>query len=139
MRKIIIILLFFLVSCRSKQTYTKQSRIVDTLVKVEFQSISKPINSIVDFRLKCDSLGNIPDINYKTKSGKNKANISIKNNRLNVGVETAESKVKIDTIYKTKFIEKKQEKEDIRYRTPFWHWIAHILAVIIIFVAIKYF
>jgi hypothetical protein len=76
---------------------------------------------------------------FKEVSGSNSASISKdEKGRLRMDLITGLSRVKTDTIYVDRFIEDKKSVEVVRYKTPLWHWFAHIVAILLIFILLKF-
>jgi len=132
---ILIVLLLF--SCKAKETTIERTKQSDTLITKSFNYKSKPITTNYDIELECDSLGNIRQVDFNETSGQNKASISIKENKLLASLKTGLSETKVDTIYKTEFKDVYRDKEIIRYKTHPYHWIAHLLAILIIIIILK--
>ena len=133
------ILFLLLFSCKSKQTTTERTILSDTLRTVQLETKTKPIDINYKFDLKCDSLGNVTAVDFNQTSGENTANLKIKNNQLLAQLKVAETSNKIDTIYKTKFKYIYKDKEVIRYKVSPWHWLGHLIGLIIIYLVWKFF
>jgi hypothetical protein len=130
--------LLVLFSCKAKKEVTKTTNKSDTLIIRSFDYISKPIDTKYTIDLECDSLGNVRNVNQNQTSGDNSASLVIENNQLKARLQTAQSQITVDTIYKTKYKTKKIKDLEIRYRTPLWHWFAHALSLIIVFILIRF-
>jgi len=130
--------LLALFSCKAKKEVTKTTNKSDTLITRSFDYVSKPIDTNYTIELECDSLGNVRNVNQKQTSGDNSASLVIENNQLKARLQTAQSQIKVDTIYRTKFKTKTVTDLEVRYKTPLWHWFAHALSIIIIFILIRF-
>ena len=133
------ILFLLLFSCKAKEKSIERTYVSDTLKTVQFETKTKPIDINYKFDLTCDSLGNVKPINFNQSSGDNLANLKIKNNQLLAQLKVAETNNKIDTIYKTRFKNVYKDKEVIRYKVSAWHWLGHLIALVIIYLVWRFF
>jgi len=131
-------LFMLLDSCKSKKVSTERTQISDTLKTKSFEYVSRPITTDYQLGLECDSLGNVREVSKKETSGENVFNLQIKNNQLQVKQQTGESRIKTDTIYKTKFKEKIVSDEIVKYRAPVWHYYVHVLSGVMILVLLYF-
>jgi len=129
-----IILFLLLDSCKSNKVSTERTELSDTLQTTSIEYVSRPITTNYQLGLECDSLGNVREVSKKETSGENVFDLQIKNNQLQVKQQTGESRVKTDTIYKTKFKEKIVSNEVVKYRSPVWHYYVHILSGLVILI-----
>ena len=133
---ILAVIYFFIMSsilgCRSKKKTVERTIIQDTLKTVRLESKTKPIDVNYKFDLVCDSLGNVRPVSFQEASGDNTAKLKIINNQLLAQLKVAESKSKIDTIYKTKYKNHYIDRELVKYRTPFWVWTVFIILVLLL-------
>ena len=133
------LLIFSLLSsCKSKKVSKERTELSDTLQTKSFEYVSRPITTNYELGLECDSLGNVRDISKKETSGDNVFDLQIKNNQLQVKQKTGESRIKTDTIYKTKFKEKIVSDEVVKYRSPIWHYYVHVLSGVVILVLLYF-
>jgi len=122
-----------LTSCRSKKVSTQRTQISDTLIKVEFESKTKPIDINYKFDLVCDTIsGEVRPVSFQEQSGDNLADLRIENNQLLARLKIAETTNKVDSTYQKEKKEVIKEVEVVKFRTPFWHWIVHGLFLIAI-------
>ena len=131
-------LFMLLDSCKSKKVSTERTQISDTLKTKSFEYVSRPITTDYQLGLECDSLGNVREVSKKETSGDNVFDLQIKNNQLQVKQQTGESRIKTDTIYKTKFKEKTVSDEIVKYRAPVWHYYVHVLSGVVILVLLYF-
>ena len=137
---LVVILTILLFACKAKETTTERTYVSDTLKTVSLNYKSKPIDSNYTIDLICDTItGEVKPIYIKESSGDNLAELQIINNQLRAKLKTAESNTKIDSTYQSKDKEVNESKKTIIYRTPIWHWLAHVIAILIIFLIWKYF
>ena len=131
-------LFMLLDSCKSKKVSTERTQISDTLKTKSFEYVSRPITTDYQLGLECDSLGNVREVSKKETSGDNVFDLQIKNNQLQVKQKTGESRIKTDTIYKTKFKEKIVSDKIVKYRAPVWHYYVHVLSGVVILVLLYF-
>jgi len=128
-----ITLLFILLGCgSSKET---ASTVVKDKVVIKTEYISMPIETNYDFKLECDSLGNVKPINFLKSSGVNKADFSIEDNTLDIRLLTGESR---DTsIKETSSSDTEVREKKTIYVTPFWIYPTFISLILIIIGLVK--
>jgi len=131
-------LFMLLDSCKSKKVSTERTKLSDTIRTNSVEYVSRPITTNYQLGLECDSLGNVREVSKKETSGENVFNLQIKNNQLQVKQQTGESRVKTDTIYKTKFKKKIVSDEVVKYRSPLWHYYVHFLSGVMILVLLYF-
>ena len=131
-------LFMLLDSCKSKKVSTERTKLSDTIRTNSVEYVSRPITTNYQLGLECDSLGNVREVSKKETSGENVFNLQIKNNQLQVKQQTGESRIKTDTIYKTKFKEKIVSDEIVKYRAPVWHYYVHVLSGVMILVLLYF-
>lgn len=129
----LLILIALLFSCTAKKTTTERTQISDTLIRTSLEYKSKPISNNYVIDLVCDTVtGKVKPVNFSETSGNNYASLLIENNQLKAKLRTGESEKKIDTIYKTKFKDVYKDREVVRYKTPFVHWVIHFIFLLFI-------
>ena len=132
---LLIVLLF---GCKAKETTVKRTQISDTLITKSFDYVSQPIETNYSFSIECDSLGNVKEIKTFESSGSNSTSVNLQNNQLDLRLLTGLSRVKTDTIYKTKYKDKYKTNDVVRYKTPLWMWITIILQALIIILLLRF-
>jgi len=138
-RTILMLLFCFLalLGCKSKKTTVERTQTSDTLITKSFEYVSQPIETTIRIDEVCDSLGGVKDFFTTETSGNNQAKVYTKDNTLSIDLLTGMSKTKTDTIYKTKFKDVYKDREVIKYRTPFWHYLAHIIFLILLLLYVR--
>ena len=128
-----------LLGCKSSEKTTQTTSRSDTLITKSLDYTSRPIDTNYDIQLRCDTVtGKVKPVSQKQTSGSNSASLVIENNRLKAKLQTGQSKIKSDTIYKTRYKTKTKTSEIVRNVTPAWHWWAHLISLITI-AALLYF
>ena len=120
----IFLLLFFFISCKSKQVITEYK---DRIVK-DTTYITKTIKEVERFtdtltiKQPCDSLGNLKPFKQLISTKQGKVSIQGKNNVITAEIDLNAYKEILEKEYKSKLDKNTiiKEKEVIRYRTPFW-------------------
>ena len=126
--KYLIVLLFLLMSCASKKESTKVVYKDREVIKTEY--VSQPIQTDYNFKLECDSLGNVKPISFIKSSGVNKADFNIEGNVLDIRLLTGESR---DTsIKETSSSDTEVKEKKTIYVTPFWIYPTFISLILII-------
>lgn len=140
-RYLLILFIAWLVfGCKAKEKTTERIKISDTLIRTSLTYKTAPIKSEYTINLECDTItGKVKPVNFKETSGDNSAKLKIENNQLKALLEIAEIESKTDTIYKTQFKHVYKDREVVRYKTPFWHWWAHLVAFIVLALYIRTF
>ena len=134
----ILLVILLLSSCKAKETTVERKQTSDTLISKSFEYVSQPIETNYSFSIECDSLGNVKEIKTFESSGLNSASVKLKNNQLDLRLLTGLSRVKTDTIYKTKYKDKYKTNDVVRYKTPLWMWITIILQALIIILLLRF-
>jgi hypothetical protein len=115
-------------SCASKKESTKVVYKDREVIKTEY--VSQPIQTDYNFKLECDSLGNVKPISFIKSSGVNKADFNIEGNVLDIRLLTGESR---DTsIKETSSSDTEVKEKKTIYVTPFWIYPTFISLILII-------
>ena len=133
MRYKYLIVLLFLMSCASKKESTKTVYKDREVIKTEY--VSQPIQTDYNFKLECDSLGNVKPISFIKSSGVNKADFNIEGNVLDIRLLTGESRDTRTVSNSSTDSELIQKK--VIYRTPFWIYPTFISLILIIIGLVK--
>ena len=120
-------------SCASKKESTKTVYKDREVIKTEY--VSQPIQTDYNFKLECDSLGNVKPISFIKSSGVNKADFNIEGNVLDIRLLTGESRDTRTVSNSSTDSELIQKK--VIYRTPFWIYPTFISLILIIIGLVK--
>ena len=144
MKKILVIIIIglFAYSCASKKVVTEFKEVVklDSVYIVKDRFITKQVNDTITIEQPCDSLGGLKDFERVIVSDKVK--VSLKSVKGNI-----QATVDIDSIVNEKIKEYKsnfkantqiKEVEVIKYKTPFYHWLIHIICALLIALLLKF-
>ena len=128
-----LIIIIFLLGCASKKESTKTVYKDREVIKTEY--VSQPIQTDYNFKLECDSLGNVKPISFIKSSGVNKADFNIEGNVLDIRLLTGESR---DTsIRETSSSDTEVKEKKTIYVTPFWIYPTFISLILIIIGLVK--
>ena len=128
-----LIIIIFLLGCASKKESTKTVYKDREVIKTEY--VSQPIQTDYNFKLECDSLGNVKPISFIKSSGVNKADFNIEGNVLDIRLLTGESR---DTsIKETSSSDTEVKEKKTIYVTPFWIYPTFISLILIIIGLVK--
>ena len=128
-----LIIIIFLLGCASKKESTKTVYKDREVIKTEY--VSQPIQTDYNFKLECDSLGNVKPISFLKSSGVNKADFNIEGNVLDIRLLTGESR---DTsIRETSSSDTEVKEKKTIYVTPFWIYPTFISLILIIIGLVK--
>ena len=144
MKKILVIIIIglFAYSCVSKKVVTEFKEVVklDSVYIVKDRFITKQVNDTITIEQPCDSLGGLKDFERVIVSDKVK--VSLKSVKGNI-----QATVYVDSIVNEKIKEYKsnfkantqiKEVEVIKYKTPFYHWLIHIICALLIALLLKF-
>ena len=144
MKKILVIIIIglFAYSCVSKKVVTEFKEVVklDSIYITKDRFITKQVNDTITIEQPCDSLGGLKDFERVIVSDKVK--VSLKSVKGNI-----QATVDIDSIVNEKIKEYKsnfkantqiKEVEVIKYKTPFYHWLIHIICALLIALLLKF-
>lgn len=144
MKKILVIIIIglFAYSCVSKKVVTEFKEVVklDSIYITKDRFITKQVNDTITIEQPCDSLGGLKDFERVIVSDKVK--VSLKSVKGNI-----QATVDIDSIVNEKIKEYKsnfkantqiKEVELIKYKTPFYHWLIHIIFALLIALLLKF-
>lgn len=144
MKKILVIIIIglFTYSCVSKKVVTEFKEVVklDSIYITKDRFITKQVNDTITIEQPCDSLGGLKDFERVIVSDKVK--VSLKSVKGNI-----QATVDIDSIVNEKIKEYKsnfkantqiKEVEVIKYKTPFYHWLIHIICALLIALLLKF-
>ena len=135
------IIFSLLYSCGGKKVVTEYKEIIkkDTIYTIKTIKEVERFTDTLTIKEPCDSLGNLKPFKQliKTKQG----NISIIgiNNVITAEIDLKGYKDVLDQTYKTKYenFTENYNKETIKYKLPFYHWLIHLFCVLVIFFLLK--
>jgi len=138
----IFLLLFFFTSCISKKLVTDiQERVkVDTVYKTKTIKEIQRFTDTLTIENPCDTItGNLKPFKQLISTKQGKVSIQGKNNVITAEIDLNGYKDVLEETYKTKYDSfiKNYNKEVVKYKTPFTHWLIHIICVLVIFLLLK--
>jgi len=138
----IFLLLFFFISCTAKKVVTEyKDRIIkDTIIQTKTIKEVERFTDTLRIENPCDSLtGKLKPFKQliKTKQG----NISLTgiNNVITQEIDLKGYKDQLEQTYKSKYekFTKNYNKETVKYKVSFYHWLIHIICALVIFVLLR--
>lgn len=137
----IFLLLFFFISCKSKQVITEyKDRIQkDTIYTTKTIKEIERFTDTLTIESPCDSLGNLKPFKQLIKTKQGNVILTGINNVISQEIDLKGYKDQLEQTYQVKYDKFVSEynNETIKYKTPFYHWIIHLLCILIIFLLFK--
>jgi len=135
------IIFSLLYSCGGKKVVTEYKEIIkkDTIYTIKTIKEVERFTDTLTIKQPCDSLGNLKPFKQliKTKQG----NISLIgiNNVITAEIDLKGYKDTLEKTYKTKYenFTENYNKETVKYKVPFYHWLIHLFCVLVIFLLFK--
>ena len=136
----IILILSF--GCRSKKTITEyKDRVVkDTIYTTKTIKEVERYTDTLTIENPCDSItGNLKPFKQLLKVKQGNILLEGKNNVISAEIDLKGYKNTLERTYQAKYdkLLKETNKEVIKYRTPWHHWLIHILCVLVIFLLLR--
>lgn len=131
----IIIILSLLSSCCAKKSVIETKEVVKIDSVFVTKEVVKRFKDTLKIESPCDSLGQLKP--FKRSIIVPQGNITIEgiNNEINGNIDLKGYENTIERKYKN--IYEKKMSEIVKSKTPFYHWIIHILCVLIIFLLLR--
>lgn len=133
MKKYLIILL--LAGCKTTEYRTSESRVIDSLILKTERVITAPVLSSLTISDLCDTLTGKPkEFDYRiiTRWG-DTTRVWNQNNELKIDLNQQGDTIKdLRETIRSKERELVQTEKKVVYRTTFWHWWAHLVALLLI-------
>jgi hypothetical protein len=132
----IILLIFFFTSCGSKQHIIEyKDRIIkDTIIQTKTIKEVERFTDTLTIKKPCDSLGNLRPFKQLIKVKQGSILIESKNDNITANIDLNGYKNTLEKVYKSKYdkFTREYNKTTVKYKTPTYHWIIHILCGLII-------
>ena len=138
---LLIIILTIFANCRSKKIVVKTEKVVeiDSVYVFKEKRIVERFTDTLKIEKACDSLGNLRPFKRSFVTPQGKISIQGQNNQIQAKIDLKGYENTIEQKYKTIYEEKVSEliSKEVKYRTPFYHWIIHILCALFIFFLLR--
>jgi Trk-type K+ transport system membrane component len=132
-----IFLLFLIFSCVAKKNTTTTKETKDTIYKTKTIKEVERFTDTLTIKQPCDSLGNLKPFKQLIKVKQGNISLTGLNNVITAEIDLKGYKEQLEQIYKSKYQNKTEIKEVIRYKVSFTHWIVHLICVIIILILLR--
>lgn len=135
-----IVLIFLVVSCGSKKNVTTSVTKVTDTVFIKTETIKGPlVKDIIRVHHLCDSTGKAIEFEKEFIYMEDTLKISTLNNQLSITSNRLARVLKEnDSLVKSRNADTKESSEKVKYRTPAWHWWAHLVALLVIGIGIYF-
>ena len=142
MKKIILLIfLCLLYNCRSKKVVVKTEKVVevDSVYVFKEKRIVERFTDTLTIEKACDSLGNLKPFKRTFVTPQGKVLVQGTNNQIHAKIDLKGYENIIEQKYKTIYEQKVSElsSKEVKYRTPFYHWIIHVLCALAIFLLLR--
>ena len=138
----IFLLLFFFISCGTRKTIIQyKDRVTkDTIIQTKTIKEIERFTDTLTIDKPCDSLGNLKPFKQLIKVKQGNISLIGLNNVITAEIELKGYKDILEKTYKSKYDRflTKYNKEFVRYKTPLWSWLIHIISALIIFILIRF-
>ena len=137
----IFLLLFFFISCNAKKVVTEfKDRIIkDTIIQTKTIKEVERFTDTLTIKQPCDSLGNLKPFKQLIKVKQGNISLIGINNVITAEIDLKGYKDTLEKTYKTKYenFTENYNKETVKYKVPFYHWLIHLFCVLVIFLLFK--
>ena len=136
-----IFLLLFFISCNAKKVVTEfKDRIIkDTIYKTKTIKEVERFTDTLTIKQPCDSLGNLKPFKQLIKVKQGNISLTGLNNVISAEIDLKGYKEQLEETYKTKYekFTENYNKETIKYKVPFYHWLIHIISFLVIILLLR--
>lgn len=135
------IILILFANCRSKKVITeyKEKIIKDTIYTTKTITEVKRFTDTLTIENPCDSLGKLRPFKQSIKIEQGNITLTGINDTITAKIDLKGYKQSIERTYEQKyrdFVSNYKETEKV-YVTPWYHWLIHILCVLVIFLLLR--
>ena len=135
------IILILFANCRSKKVVTEYKEIVkrDSIFVTKEKLVVKRFTDTLTIKKPCDSVGNLKPFKRTFVLPQGKILLQGKNNQIQAKIDLKGYESTIERKYKTIYDKKVSElsSKEVKYRTPFYHWLIHVLCALVIFLLLR--
>jgi hypothetical protein len=138
----IFLLLFFFTSCTAKKVVTEYKETIktDTIYKTKTIKEVQRFTDTLTIENPCDSLtGKLKPFKQLIKTKQGNISLTGLNNVITQEIDLKGYKDQLEQTYKSKYekFTKNYNKETVRYKVPFYHWLIHLICGLVIFLLIR--
>ena len=135
------IILIVFANCRSKKVVTQYKEVIkrDSIFVTKEKLVVEKFTDTLRIEKACDSLGNLKPFKRTFVLPQGQISLQGANNQIQAKIDLKGYESTIEKKYKTIYAKKVSElsSKEIKYKTPFYHWIIHILCALAIFLLLR--
>ena len=135
------IILILFANCRSKKVVTEYKEVIkrDSIFVTKEKRIIERFTDTLTIEKACDSLGNLKPFKRTFVVPQGQISLQGINNDIKAKIDLKGYESTIEKKYKTIYDKKVSElsSKEVKYKTPFYHWIIHILCALAIFLLLR--
>ena len=135
------IILIVFANCRSKKVVTQYKEVVkrDSIFVTKEKLVVKRFTDTLTIKKPCDSVGNLKAFKRTFVLPQGKISLQGSNNQIQAKIDLKGYESTIERKYKTIYDKKVSElsSKEVKYKTPFYHWLIHVLCALVIFLLLR--
>ena len=135
------IILILFANCRSKKVVTEYKEVVkrDSIFITKEKLVVKRFTDTLTIKKPCDSVGNLKPFKRTFVLPQGKISLQGSNNQIQAKIDLKGYESTIEKKYKTIYDKKVSElsSKEVKYKTPFYHWLIHVLCALVIFLLLR--
>ena len=128
------IILIVFANCRSKEVVKR-----DSIFVTKKKLVVKRFTDTLTIKKPCDSVGNLKPFKRTFVLPQGKISLQGSNNQIQAKIDLKGYENTIERKYKTIYDKKisKLSSKEVKYKTPFYHWLIHVLCALVIFLLLR--
>ena len=135
------IILIVFANCRTQKIVTEYKEVVirDSIFVTKEKLVVKRFTDTLTIKKPCDSVGNLKPFKRTFVLPQGKISLQGSNNQIQAKIDLKGYESTIEKKYKTIYDKKIKElsQKEVKYKTPFYHWIIHVLCALVIFLLLR--
>ena len=135
------IILIVFANCRTQKIVTEYKEVVirDSIFVTKEKLVVKRFTDTLTIKKPCDSVGNLKPFKRTFVLPQGKISLQGSNNQIQAKIDLKGYESTIEKKYKTIYDKKVSElsSKEVKYKTPFYHWIIHVLCALVIFLLLR--
>ena len=128
-------------NCRSKKVVTEYKEVIkrDSIFVTKEKLVVKRFTDTLTIKKPCDSVGNLKAFKRTFVLPQGKISLQGSNNQIQAKIDLKGYESTIERKYKTIYDKKVSElsSKEVKYKTPFYHWLIHVLCALVIFLLLR--